>query len=141
MARPARSPSLDTWLTRLLDGTEDAAQHRVLLEASLTRAGARAAALWARTSSGWRALAALGEVELLPEAPRARAVLEDSGEAALRAGECVLAPAGRRLALLLAGAPDDDALDELEALLLVRESMLDPHALELPPLPRPPARE
>jgi len=141
MARPARSPSLDTWLARLLDGTDEGELHRVLLEAALLRAGAQAAALWARTSSGWRALASMGESACLPEDARARAVLEAPGEeAALRPGECVLAPAGRRLALILAGAADDDALDELEALLHVRESVLDPRALELPPLPRPPTR-
>jgi len=138
MGRPARTLTLDTWLARLLDGTDEGELHRVLLEACVSRTGARAAALWARTSSGWRALASLGEVELLPAEPRARAVLEEpDSEAALRAGERVLSPAGRRLALVLAGAEEDDALDELEALLLVRESTLDPRSLELPALPRP----
>lgn len=139
MARPTRSTSLDTWLARLLDGADEGALHRVLLEASLARAGARGAALWARGPRGWNALATLGEVELLPEDARARALLEHpDSEAALRPGERVVAPAGRRLALLLVGAADEDALDELEALLLVRESTLDPDALELPPLPRKP---
>jgi len=141
MARPARSLSLDTWLARLLDGTDEGELHRVLLEAALARAGAQAAALWARTPHGWRTLASMGESACLPEEPRARALLEaPAEEGALRAGERVLAPDGRRLALILAGAADVDALDELEALLHVRESVLDPRALELPPLPRPPPR-
>lgn len=139
MARRARTSTLETWLARLLDDGDEGTLHRVLLEATIERAGARGAALWVRTARGWNALAAAGEIALLPEEARARALLEaPSSEAALRPGERVLAPAGRCLALLLAGAAEEDALDEIEALLLVRESTLDPDSLELPPLPRKP---
>jgi hypothetical protein len=138
MAKETRAPALERTLSRLLDSRSQTDGHRILLEAALSFTGARAAALWARAARGWNPLLAAGEAELLPEERRVRALLEDgAASAGLRAGEFLLAPEGRSLALLLAGSAAEARLDELEALLLVHESTLDPRRIEAAPLPRP----
>lgn len=138
MGKDTRPPTLERTLSRLLDSRSQTEGHRILLEAALAFTGARAAALWARAARGWNPLLAAGEAELLAEERRVRALLEDpAASAALRPGEALLAPEGRRLALLLAGSVDEAGIDELEALLLVHESTLDPRWIEAAPLPRP----
>jgi hypothetical protein len=138
MGKDTRPSSLEHTLSRLLDSGSQTDGHRVLLEAALSFTGARAASLWARGTRHWNPLLAAGEVELLAEERRVRALLEDgAASAALRPGEALLAPEGRRLALLLGGGVSEEGIDELEALLLVHESTLDPRALEAAPLPRP----
>jgi len=137
MGKETRAATLERTLARLLDSRTAVEGHRVLLEAAATFARARAAGLWSRSARGWQPLQSSGEVELLPEERRVRALLEDgAAEAGLRAGECLLAPPGASLALVLAGAAPEEELDELEALLLVHASALDPRQLEAPPLPR-----
>lgn len=136
MANPSRARALELRIERLLASASASEGHRVLLEAALQLTGASAAGVWGRSGARWRPLASLGETDVLPEEPRLHASLAGA-RAALRPGEALLAPEGQRLALVLAGLPGEVELDELEALLLVRASVLDPGALESPPLPSP----
>lgn len=145
MTRKTRIESeLGPALEQLLAAGDGPSCDRILLEALLTRSGARAGELWRQEGAGWRPRLGLGQANWLPPADRVRARLEGRlAEDVLPPGELVLCAAP--WAVALGGTTQLEALDELEALLHVREALEQSgaHEAPLPPFParRDPPRE
>lgn len=126
-------------LEQLLATRDGPSCDRVLLEAFLSRSGARAAELWRREGAAWRPRLGLGEADWLPPADRVRACLEGRlGEDVLPQGEHVLrGPSPSPWAVALGGIAQVEARDALEALLVVRATLEQTGAHDAPSPPFP----
>lgn len=112
----------------LVDGEDEAARDRGLLDAVFALGAAEAAALWKPIGAGeeestprWRAILERGPSDLLPRPPEVEAAVTDSLGFELPHGRVVLhaGTGSRRIALALGGFTEGDEgeKDALEALL------------------------